>query len=62
MPLPTSIKPKHVVWVVWTLLGPHYVSEDREQAKAYKKMLEQSGHKVTVRKYHAGKTEEPVAD
>lgn len=53
--LPDSIKPKHVVYVVYTKLGPHGVREDKDEAKAIKKDLEAQGHVATIRKYTLGK-------
>lgn len=59
MPLPEGIKPKHVVYVVWTMMGAAYVSDDRDEAKAYKRQAEANGHTATVRKYTAGKERVP---
>lgn len=64
MPVPTKIKLKPHLYVIYSVLGPHAVREDKDEAKAVKKELEKQGHEVTLRKYtlYKGKEEHESQD
>jgi uncharacterized protein with GYD domain len=55
MPVPTEIKPKHALFVVYTVLGAHAVCEEKDEAKAVQTELERQGHKTRRFKYTLGK-------